>query len=532
MTQIKPRKYIKRKHPAEAEPDALSLDPADWSELRAIGHRMLDDVFDDLAGISDGPVWRPMPPAVRASWNEALPHAASSAQELYADYRHRIAPYAVGNRHPRFLGWVHGGGTAIGMLAEMLAAGLNANCGGRDHAPIACERQVVRWAAEMLGLPPDASGLVVTGTSMANLVAVLVARAAALGPCSRQTGVDGAGLTAYASAAVHLCVGRALDMAGLGADALRLVPCDQAGRMDIGALRARIQVDRQAGRAPFLVVGTAGGVDTGAIDDLAAIAAICAAQGLWFHVDAAFGAVAMLSPALRPLFDGMQRADSVAFDFHKWAQVPYDAGCIVVRDAAAHRAAFARPADYLRREARGLAAGEPWPVDLGPELSRGFRALKVWMTLKLYGADRLGQVAENSCALARRLAAAIDAAASLEMAAPVPLNIVCFRYRPGDDAMQAAIAADLQEAGDAVLSTTTLNGRLVLRAAFINHRTGKRNVDALVLAVLAAGERRLRAGKRQTGRCQVESGEGENPLAPGVGLEPTTERLTVACSTN
>jgi aromatic-L-amino-acid/L-tryptophan decarboxylase len=452
---------------------------------------MLDDLFDDLEGVRGGPVWRPMPAEVRAAWDKPLPHAGTALADVYTDYRRLIAPYGVGNRHPRFLGWVHGAGTAVGMLAEMLAAGLNANCGGRDHAPIAVERQVIRWAAEMLGLPPDSSGLVVTGTSVANLVAVLVARSATAGSTVRRDGVPGPRLVAYASAGVHLCVGRAMDIAGLGHQALRLVPCNGSGAIDLGALLDAIAADRRRGLEPFLVVGTAGSVDTGAIDDLSGIADVCAAQALWFHVDAAFGAIAMLSPTLRPRLAGMERADSVAFDFHKWAQVPYDAGCIVVRDNAAHQAAFTREVAYLRREPRGLAAGAPWPVDLGPELSRGFRALKVWMTIKTYGAERLGAVADRCCELAQRLASAVDAEPRLERMAPVGLNIVCFRYRDGDDAAQADIAADMQEAGEAVLSTTTLQGRTVLRAAFVNHRTVEADVDAVVQAVMRAGRRRL-----------------------------------------
>ena len=227
----------------------------------------------------------------------------------------------------------------------------------------------------------------------------------------------------------------------------------------------------------------------GATDDLAAIAERCARDGLWFHVDAAFGALAMLSPVLRPLFGGIERADSVAFDFHKWAQVPYDAGCVVVRDAAQHHAAFARPAAYLGRHVRGLAGGEPWPVDLGPELSRGFRALKVWMMLKTYGADRIAAVVETCCALAQRLAATVAADARLELAAPVALNVVCFRYVAADDAMQLAIAAELQESGEVVLSTTIVQGRTVLRAAIVNHRTCLQDIDAIVPAVLRVGSR-------------------------------------------
>jgi aromatic-L-amino-acid/L-tryptophan decarboxylase len=470
-----------------------SLDPAEWSELRALGHVMLDDVFDELEGLRQGPVWRPMPDNVRGAWDARLPRAGLPLADVYSEYQLLIAPYAVGNRHPRFFGWVHGGGTVVGVLAEMLAAGLNANCGGRDHAPIDCERQVIRWAAEMLGLPRDSTGLVVTGTSVANLIAVIVARSAAAGVAVRREGVGTSRLTAYASAAVHLCVGRALDIAGLGSQALRLIPCNASGEMDVAALRVAIAADRDRDLSPFLVVATAGSVDIGAIDDLAQIANVCADQHLWFHVDAAFGAIAMLSPTLRPLLAGMERADSVAFDFHKWAQVPYDAGCIVVRDGAAHQAAFRYDAAYLRREMRGLAAGRPWPVDLGPELSRGFRALKVWMTIKAYGADRLGDVAERCCALARRLAAAIEAEPLLDRMAPVRLNIVCFRYAPGDDELQATIAADLQEAGDVVLSTTTIAGQTVLRAALVNHRSDAGDVDAVIRAVLVAGARRLNA---------------------------------------
>jgi glutamate/tyrosine decarboxylase-like PLP-dependent enzyme len=472
-----------------AAPDA-NLDPADWGALRALGHRMLDEVFDELAGLRDGPVWRPMPTEVRGSWREPLPREARDPAAVYADYRARIAPYATGNRHPRFMGWVHGGGTAVGMLAEMLAGGLDANCGGRDHAPIACETQVIAWAAEMLGFPPDASGVLVTGTSMANLLAVLVARVDALGPAARSRGLGGAALTAYAAAGVHGCVARAMDIAGIGSDGLRLVGCTPDGAMDAGALRRAVAADRMAGCRPFLVVGTAGSVDIGAIDPLPEIAALCVESGLWFHVDAAFGATALLSDALRPKLAGIEAADSVAFDFHKWAQVPYDAGCLVVRDAAAHRAAFERPAAYLTREERGLAAGSPWPCDFGPDLSRGFRALKVWMTLATYGGDRLGRVAEACCALAARLAVRVDAEPALERMAPVALNIVCFRYRGGGDAAQAEIVADLQEAGIAAPSTTVLDGRTVIRAAIVNHRTRAEDVDALADAVIAIGRRR------------------------------------------
>ena len=469
---------------------ATSLDPEDWTALKALGHRMLDEAFDTLAGLGDAPVWRPMPATVRAAWDEALPRQPTAPEAVYADYARLIAPYDSGNRHPRFFGWAQGGGTPIGALAELLAGALNVNLGGRDHAPIACEQQVIRWAAKLLGFPAEASGLLLTGTSMANFVAVLAARAAALGIAVRRQGVGAARLSAYASAAVHSCVPRAFDFAGLGSDSLRRIPVGPEGRMDPAALRQAIAADRAAGWTPFMVIGTAGSVDIGAIDDLTGLAGICAEERLWFHIDAAFGAALLLSDMLKPKLSGIEHADSVAFDFHKWLQAPYDSGCVMMRDGAAQRRAFDHPAPYLARLPRGLAGGDFWPMDYGPDLSRGFRALKIWMTLKTYGTERLGRVVEQGCALAQYLARRIDREAALERVAPVALNIVCFRFHGGDDALQAAIAADLQEAGIAAPSTTNLDGRTCLRAAIMNHRTTRADLDRLVEGVLDAGRRR------------------------------------------
>lgn len=474
-----------------------TLDPQNWDELRAQGHRMLDDMIDYIASVRERPVWQPIPDDVRARFRESLPRAGSDLGDVYRLFAESVVPYATGNVHPGFMGWVHGGGSAVGMLADMLAAGLNANLGGRDHVPIEIERQVVQWTREMLGFPDSASGIFVTGTSMANLMAVLVARTAALGRISRQQGIgqDGALLTAYTSKAAHGCISKATEIAGLGSDALRCVGVDQAHRIDIGALREQIARDREIGFRPFLVVGSAGTVDIGAIDDLDALAALCREETIWFHVDGAFGALGVLSPALAPLLAGIERADSVALDFHKWGQVPYDAGFLMVRDGERHRDAFARPAAYLRREARGLAAGSPWPCDLGPDLSRGFRALKTWFTLKTYGADKLGAVITRCCALAGYLEARVLAEPKLELLAPVNLNIVCFRYRCEDaDAVNGDIVIDIQESGIAAPSTTLIDGVLAIRAAIVNHRTATCDIDALIAAVLEFGTRR--AGER------------------------------------
>jgi glutamate/tyrosine decarboxylase-like PLP-dependent enzyme len=472
-----------------------SLDPADWSAFRAEAHRMLDDIIDFTAGIRARPVWRAMPDDLRRSLREHLPRRGQPLQDVHAEFMSRILPFSTGNVHPGFMGWVHGGGNAFGMLGEMLAGGLNANLGGRDHAPIEVERQVMRWLAELFGFPATTGGLLVTGTSIANFIGVMIARVAAAGPEVRRTGTGGRGLVAYTSAAAHGCIPRAMDMAGLGTDALRFLPVDAERRIDVRALAASVARDREAGLQPFMVVGTAGTVDTGAIDDLAALAEVCRAEKLWFHVDGAFGALGMLSSALRPRLAGIEAADSIAFDFHKWGQVPYDAGCILVRDESAQLRAFAADAAYLRKESRGLAGGAPWPCDLGPDLSRGFRALKVWFTIKALGADRLGAAIDRTCALARQLAERVDREPELERVAPVALNVVCFRYlfAHDSDRQNAELVADLQESGAFAPSTTKLDGAVVIRCAIVNHRTRASDVDALVDAVLAIGRRRARS---------------------------------------
>ena len=470
-----------------------TLDPQNWDAIRAQGHRMLDDMFDYAANIRDRPVWSPIPDEVRARFHEDLPRRPSDLGEVYREFTDFIVPYATGNVHPGFMGWVHGGGTAVGMLAEMLAAGLNANLGGRDHIPIEVERQIVEWTRSMFGFPREASGIFVTGTSMANLMAVLVARTAVLGQSARQRGVgdDGALLTAYTSSAAHGCIARAMDIAGFGSDALRCVETDRSHRIDVAALRARIALDRDAGLNPFLVVGSAGTVDIGAIDDLAALSALCREERLWFHVDGAYGALGILSSAVAPRLAGLENADSVALDFHKWGQVPYDAGFLMVRDGRQHRETFSAPAAYLRRETRGLAAGSAWPCDLGPDLSRGFRALKTWFTLKTYGTEKLGAIITRTCALAGYLEARIQAEPRLELLAPVQLNIVCFRYRAADaNKVNRDIVIDIQESGIAAPSTTLLDGQLAIRAAIVNHRTDTCDIDALISAVLEFGAQR------------------------------------------
>jgi aromatic-L-amino-acid decarboxylase len=484
-----------REAPLQSE-SSETLDPSNWDHIRALGHRMLDDMLDYAAEIRDRPVWQPIPDQVRARFHATLPRQPSDLGEVYREFSDFIVPYATGNVHPGFMGWVHGGGTAVGMLAEMLAAGLNANLGGRDHIPIEVERQIVEWMRQIFGFPNAASGIFVTGTSMANLMAVLVARTSALGRSVRKRGIgdEGASLTAYTSKAAHGCITKAMDIAGFGSNALRCIEVDRFHRIDVAALRARIASDRNAGLKPFLVVGSAGTVDIGAIDDLKALSELCREERLWFHVDGAYGALGILSPVLAARLAGIESADSIALDFHKWGQVPYDAGFLLVRDGDRHRDTFSAPAAYLRRETRGLAAGSAWPCDLGPDLSRGFRALKTWFTLKTYGTEKLGAIIARTCALAGYLETRVLAEPRLELLAPVQLNIVCFRYRAaGANKVNGDIVIDIQESGIAAPSTTLLDGQLAIRAAIVNHRTDTCDIDALIAAVLEFGARRSSA---------------------------------------
>jgi glutamate/tyrosine decarboxylase-like PLP-dependent enzyme len=467
-----------------------TLDPSDWKSLRRQAHHMLDDMLDYTEHIRERTVWQPMPAELRARFRSAVPRLPADLAAVHEEFMRDVLPFAAGNVHPRFMGWVHGGGTPVGMLAEMLAAGLNANLGGRDQAPIDVERQVVQWIREIFDFPEKATGLFVTGTSMANLIAVVIARDAAVGFQARRCGISAAGmrLTAYASTAVHGCIHKAMDLCGLGSDALRLIPTDNRYRINLEALEKAIQRDRDAGLAPFLVVGSAGTVDTGAIDDLAGLAHLCRREKIWFHVDGACGALARLAPDLAPRLAGIELADSLAFDFHKWGQVPYDAGFILVRDGTLHQQAFASAAAYLKRVERGLAAGSSWPCDFGPDLSRGFRALKTWFTLKVYGTDALGAVISRTCKLARYLEWRISQTPELELLAPVELNVVCFRYRAEEpDQLNQQIVIELQESGSVAPSTTVIGGRLAIRAAIVNHRTGRADIDALVGSTLAHG---------------------------------------------
>jgi glutamate/tyrosine decarboxylase-like PLP-dependent enzyme len=472
-----------------------SLDPEDWDEFRALAHAMLNRAIDHLEDVRERPVWQAVPQPVKAAMTEPIPMEPQGAASVCRDLADWILPYSTGNTHPRFFGWVHGTGTPGGIIAEMMAAAVNANCGGRDHAAVYIERQVVDWFRTLFRFPAAASGLVVSGTSMATLIALTVARNKAAGADIRRTGLAGTEqrLVAYASAEAHGSVDKAMEILGLGRDALRCIPADPDGRMDVAALRSAIAGDRNRGMMPFAVIATAGTVNIGAVDPLPEIADLCAQEEVWLHVDGAFGALAVLSDTDRQKVAGIERADSLAFDFHKWLHVPYDAGMVLIRDGALHQAAFGAKQDYLAPARHGLAAGEPWFCEFGPELSRGFSALKVWFTMKEHGMTRLGEAIAMNCRQAERLADMIGEHHHLEIMAPVALNIVCFRYletaleATALDRLNERIVIALHEQGIAAPSTTRLGGRLAIRVNITNHRTGYGDLKILLDAVLDIG---------------------------------------------
>ncbi|MGD0024862.1 MAG: pyridoxal-dependent decarboxylase [Xanthobacteraceae bacterium] len=451
----------------------------------------MDTLITRLEHAGDGPVWTPMPDIVKRQLAQMPPRQPRGLRQVCADLRELILPFGTGNTHPRFWGWVHGAGTAGGMLAEMAAAALNANCGGRDHGAIHLEKCVIAWMAHWFGFPATAAGLLVTGSSMANLLGLAAARNRALNDV-RLHGLGGAPLVGYVSGEGHSCVTKAFELLGLGRKALRRIRVDAEFRMDLDALRQAVRDDRTAGMQPFSVVGTAGTVNTGACDDIAGLADFCRSEGLWLHIDGAFGALTILSPQLAPRLAGIEAADSLCFDFHKWLHVPYDAGCLLVRDEAALLATFAGRAPYLATD-EGLAGGDIWPCDLGVELSRGFRALKVWFTIQEHGTLALGEAIERNCAQARDLAARIASRPMLRLMAPVPLQIVCCRYEPPGmdetavDALNAKLVSTLQRRGIAAPSTCRIKDRLCIRICITNHRTSDGDLATAVQAIDTIG---------------------------------------------
>jgi len=471
-----------------------TLDPQDWEEVKELGHRMVDDMVSYLQTIRERPVWQPIPAETKKSYSDPVPLRGVGGEAAYAEFKRDILPYPLGNIHPRFWSWVCGTGTPGSMLAEMLCAAMNSNVHGGEQSAIYIEQQVISWMKQALGYAPEASGVLVDGGSMANFVGLAVARHAKAPSYMKTKGLAaGPPLVMYCSSETHSSVLKAVQTLGLGSDGLRFVRCNREFQIDIDALRDSIAADRKQGRCPVCVIGNAGTVNSGAIDNLEAVGRLCKEEDLWFHVDGAFGALAVLSPGLRPLLRGMDLGDSLAFDLHKWMYMPYDVGCILVRSAEKHREAFSYAAAYLDPHERGLTAGPISFSQYALELSRGFRALKVWFSLKEHGLDAFAGMIEQNVSQSQYLAELVTAEPVLELLAPVPLNVVCFRFR-GDlrDESRLAelnreIVLRLQEAGTAAPSTTIIGGKFAIRVANVNHRSRREDFELLVREVVRLG---------------------------------------------
>ncbi|ESY44407.1 amino acid decarboxylase [Mesorhizobium sp. LNJC384A00] len=471
-----------------------TLDPSDWADVQSLSHRIVDDAVAYLRDVRQRPVWQEMPGDVRDFFTASLPQSPTPLADIYGDVVNKVMPYPMGNIHPRFWSWYMGSSNFTGALGDFLAAIQGSNLGGGNHAAALMDGQVVDWCKQITGMPASASGTLVSGGSMANIIGLTVARNTKAGIDVREHGVGAIEkpLRFYGSDQVHSCHRKGMEALGLGNKALRRIASDAGLRIDIEGLRTAISEDRAAGFKPACIIGNAGTVNTGAIDDLQALAKLAHEEDLWFHVDGCIGALIAIAPENAHRVAGIEWADSIALDPHKWLHAPFEAGCALVRDASAHGKTFAVTPEYLESTPRGLASGQ-WLHDYGLQTSRGFKALKVWMALREHGVEKFGRLIDQNIAQGQYLSGLIAAEPALELTAPTSINIVCFRYRAdGLDgerakALNTEIMLRLQEDGTAAISDTTVQGRHCLRVAINNHRTRREDLDLLVAETVRLG---------------------------------------------
>jgi aromatic-L-amino-acid/L-tryptophan decarboxylase len=469
----------------------LEMGPA---EFRDIGHRLVDEIAERLARLPEGPVTPDDSPAELRRLlgaEQALPSAGADPATILGETTQLLFDHSLFNGHPRFFGYITSSPAPIGMLGDLLAAAVNQNVGAWRLSPLATEieAQAVRWIAELIGFPTDCGGLLVSGGNMANFVCFVAARASQAGWDVRKEGLSrqGGGLLVYASTETHTWIHKAADLFGLGTDAIRMIPTDDRQRMDPSALRRHIADDLERRHRPFLVVATAGSVSTGAVDPLPEIGTVCREYGLWFHVDGAYGGLAARAPGAPAGLDALSVADSVAVDPHKWMYAPLEAGCVLVRDAEKLRGAFSYHPPYYHFDHQVVNY-----FDYGPQNSRGFRALKVWLALRQVGGAGYLKMIGDDIVLARYL---YDLLAEHPEFEPLThsLSITTFRYVPPDlrpqigteqveqylNELNQKVLSALEKSGEAFLSNAVVDGRFLLRACIVNFHTSADDIEAL-----------------------------------------------------
>ena len=483
---------------AEAEVNRSSPLTITSEEFRRVGHHLVDRIAEFLDTLPARPVTRGESPSTIRDVLHAgrsVPREGAAPSELLDRAATLLFDHSLFNAHPRFWGYVTSSAAPIGTLGDLLASAVNANCGAWLLSPMASEieAQTVRWIAEMLGYPGDCGGLFVSGGNMANIVCFLAARAAKGGAELRSRGVGSTSLRAYCSSETHTWIQKAADISGMGTESIRWIPPDEQFRLDVQALRARIREDLDAGEKPFLVIGNAGTVSTGAVDSLEELAGVCREFDLWLHVDGAYGAPAVIAPDSAPLFVGLGEADSIAVDPHKWLYAPLEAGCALVRDVAKLRDAFAYHPPYYHFGVEAINY-----FDLGPQNSRGFRALKVWLALQQVGRDGYAQMISEDIRLSRAMYERVLANPELE-AMTQALSITTFRYVPPDldrtdgnvatylNELNRELLTRLQQGGEAYLSNAVVGGKYALRACIVNFRTSVQDIEALPPLVVRLG---------------------------------------------
>jgi aromatic-L-amino-acid decarboxylase len=475
--------------------------------FRESAHRAMDLALDHLEGLTDQPVFQPMTLEEReAILSQPLPHAGCAPNAILSMAQAQILSHPMGNGHPRFFGFVNSPPQPMGVLGDLLAAAMNPSCAGGDHAAIYLERCVVRWLMELVGFSTrESMGILLSGGSMATLTCLAAARhwaAATDGWNVRNEGLQTGRpqFVMYMSSEGHTCARKAAELLGIGGAGVHVIPANDRFEMDVPALRQAIVADRREGKRPFSVVASAGTVATGAIDPLDELADLCEDEGLWLHVDGAYGAIAAVDPECRPRFSALGRAHSLGIDAHKWLSVPVECGCALVRDGAILRNTFSLVPPYLRTEEGKGFGGLPWFSEYGFQQTRGFRALKLWMTLLHQGRKGIGETVSRHRALARHMASIVETCVDLELLAPVELSIVCFRYAPSQlsgnedelNRLNKRVMEMVQAGGDAFLSSAVLGGRFALRACVLHYATTPEDVAALISAVRRTGESILR----------------------------------------